>query len=531
MAFAAKAPVSMLVGAAAGAGLGTALVAPELRPWTLVVSVSLLSCGWARACWPSPETVRVLETLTTIAETSASARHRPGRRAAIWGELEGMVAARPWRPRPGEIRVVVDGVFAHEARGRFEVSLPDLPWSVGAKLHRGDTLRGRARLEMATDDVLTEPFSYRAYLYRKGIAASGKLYEGEIVRDGEAGKGVYDSLLRRLSALPVNADARATLLAVVLGERSLIGEHTKELFRRTGTSHFLVVSGYHLGVIFAATCAAISAVGLRINSAVIYLPLQKLAAVAGLAVASGYALVVGLELTVVRSLVALFVYTVAQVLGRRTAPGRVLLGAMLVVLLIWPGAFLEASFQLTFSALFGLLIARKLGQESVGGGLSWRQARRAFVEVLRYNWWAWLCTAPVVLCWFGSLSPSAPLINAVIVTPFSLPAVVGGGVAILWTALGAPGHEELFGACCFVYDLLLQALELASMLAEEHGIGAREFEPGRARLLAVWLGLVALLAVGRAAARGRSARAGERSALSAALGFGRPPNANTLEKS
>ena len=297
-------------------------------------------------------------------------------------------------------------------------------------------------------------FDYPAYLANQGI--SGILYthsahmlppEPGSLSSALLGK-VFD--LRRALADRLErgmTEPHASLAqALLLGLRSALPEDVGESFRRTGTSHLLAISGLHVGVILALTMVAASRLlGRRWH---VYLAIS-------VAVVWGYALVSGLPISVVRAAIMGTVLLLAWAVGRPRSvlPSLALSAAVMVG--IDPKVLGQVSFQLSFTALAGIVLALPY-QARISG---WAAMRAESAATWRWAWFwegsrvassalvisaaATLATWPLVAVNFERV-PLLGIFTTLLALP-ALPAILVGSMATATAGLVHVLPSQFFG--------------------------------------------------------------------------------------
>src|SRR5581483_10024732 len=105
--------------------------------------------------------------------------------------------------------------------------------------------------------------------------------------------------------------------ALIIGDRSGIGDELRDAFARTGMAHLLVISGLHLGFVAAAVFAAVrflailAAPGLASRGWA-----NKAGAFAASAAVCAYAAIAGHHVSTMRAMVMVLAYMMAIVLDR-----------------------------------------------------------------------------------------------------------------------------------------------------------------------------------------------------------------------
>jgi len=286
------------------------------------------------------------------------------------------------------------------------------------------------RLKRPHGFVNPNGFDYEAWLLQRGIRATGyvRASGGNQLLAAEGGgfmawiHGLRGEVRDRfLAALP-DAPYAGVLVALVVGDQRAIPNAQWDVFRNTGITHLVAISGMHVSLFALLAGGALGFVWRRVPWLVLRLPARKAAAVAALVGGVAYGLLAGLGLPVQRALVMLAVLAVGLMLGREVAPSRVLALALLGVLLADPWAVLAPGFWLSFGAVATILLVAS-GRLGIRRG-GWREATRLQLGIT-------LTLLPALLALFQSFSVVAPLANAVaipaisfLVTPLALLAAV-----------------------------------------------------------------------------------------------------------
>ena len=249
---------------------------------------------------------------------------------------------------------------------------------------------------------------------------------GTITADGTPKRDLYGRLLElreivaeRIEALfPAEAGAAKGML---LGDKSDLDEETLSAFRDTGTAHLLAVSGLHVSVLAGAF-----ALLFRRNAWV------RLFAVAGFLLL--YAALTAFSPSVVRAGAMILFVLLAFALDRRLDPVSSLSAAFILILLINPYALWYAGFQLSFCAVYGLILLSPILQKPLarlGSAASGLISASAAVVV---------ATFPASVLFFGKaqlLSLVTNLFVLPIAPAFLVPAFFGTALSFLWFPLGS----------------------------------------------------------------------------------------------
>ncbi len=143
----------------------------------------------------------------------------------------------------------------------------------------------------------------------------------------------------------MRGDSAALLKGILLGQRRQLPDELLDTFKTIGLAHILAVSGLHVGLIT-----------LVIYTLLFVLRLPKNLVVAGtLGVLVLYAFITNLTPSVIRATIMTGLFLVGRRLDRQTDTVNILAVAAIVILLIWPSALFDLSFQLSFLATYAII--------------------------------------------------------------------------------------------------------------------------------------------------------------------------------
>jgi len=275
---------------------------------------------------------------------------------------------------------------------------------------------------------------------------------------------LHDRIRRRLSEIweerIPSREASSLTEALLAGERGAVPRRVSDLFRETGTSHLLAVSGLHVSLVAAALFLALR----RVAGA------SWTGAAALVLLIAVYVLLTGARASTLRAAAMFLLLLVA---ARRSGRPPDLLFAwaaavVSVIVLAGPGALADRGAQMSFAAVLSLiLIGRRFG--GTPGALLSVIASGVIVTV---------CLAPLVGSVYGTVSLAAPFATLASM-PFMLSVMLLGPIVLTWPPFAAPASLLLEWAV-FLWLEVLGVLRLPSLV----------MEPG---LLPAWGGSVALL--------------------------------------
>ena len=266
---------------------------------------------------------------------------------------------------------------------------------------------GQQVLELGDSKVYVD--LYPRYKVGDQIAVEGKVdSEGrifrpqiEVVGRKKTLAGFFSNLRLKISQniasyLP---SREATIVSgTVLGVDTIERDFRDQLVK-TGTIHVVVVSGQNLMIVAGVFLALGRYFG------------RRRSLVLATAAVFTYAFLTGFEPPVVRASLMVLASTLAIFLGRQTFPIWQLILAASVILFFWPQALFEVSFQLTFAATLGIMTLGRYLTKIFNFKFL---ILNLFADNAAIATSAYLFTAPIILFYFGRISPLAPFANILI---------------------------------------------------------------------------------------------------------------------
>ncbi|MFQ5736695.1 MAG: DNA internalization-related competence protein ComEC/Rec2 [Thermodesulfobacteriota bacterium] len=281
-------------------------------------------------------------SLGTVVEGVAASAPRPaGTRTRLYVDAGRVFKGGVWTPATGRIYLTVEGrppAIAPGDRLRFVAALTR-PWNFG---NPGE-------------------FDYRGWLAARGVYVKGYVKSPRLmVRLGEgrpsAARLLYTVRARIGAAIDASGAANPGLLkALITGGRDGIDPQTEEAFKATGTAHILAISGLHIGIVSVFSYWFFLFLLKRSERLMLAMSVKKAALLLSLGPALAYALVSGLATSTQRAVVMIFAFVLTYAFGRGRDYVNTLCLAALLILAVSPLSLREASFQLTFAAVMGIV--------------------------------------------------------------------------------------------------------------------------------------------------------------------------------
>ena len=267
-------------------------------------------------------------------------------------------------------------------------------------------------------------FDYGTYLQRQGISASAYVHQWQVIGVGHPhdARWLQHRLYERYQELGIHGAELGTLSALTLGYREDLDPETKQAFQRSGAMHVLAVSGLHTGILYVILMALLTGFGLwkplydeRLKQGLIYLACALLLV--------GFAYLTGCTPSVMRAVVMAIVGMIGR-LARRHAKGcQTLLAAAFIILCAHPQDLYSVSFQLSFMAVWGLIVVAPYLDRHLPSPIAISIA-------------VFLVTAPICGYYFHQVSLVFWLTNLIVIPLATM--IMGCGVALLTLGWYAP---------------------------------------------------------------------------------------------
>lgn len=258
------------------------------------------------------------------------------------------------------------------------------------------------------------------------------------------------ALRARIHALPFPSGETAPLLdALLTGEREGLSARTVELFRGSGASHLLALSGLHMGILYGLLAAVTRPMG---HSRVArWIRAGLLVGAAGF-----FTLMAGAGPSLVRAFLFISLYELLRVLGRPQKASRVFCVALLIQLVWQPSVIGSLGFQLSYLAMAGISLLYPVLEGWYPEGAAWDPLRRVWkLAALSISCQAF--TAPLAWLRFHAF-PKYFLVTNLMALPLTS--------ALMCTAVAAIalGWQPLITAADGLGRLLLWVLEVISSM-------------------------------------------------------------------
>lgn len=319
------------------------------------------------------------------------------------------------------------------------------------------------------------PAEFDAVRYMRVKGVSGSLYlpiggwrslgVGELSLYMRA-LALRNDIVQMYERLGFEGDELSLLAAFSVGEKKGFSQELKEAYANAGVSHLLALSGLHLGLFYMVVVALLGFCG---NRRSLFVGRELLA----LLLLWLFAFVAGLTASVVRSAVLFSLVSVGRCLRRDGSAVNSLAFAAVVMLIFSPRLLFDVSFQLSFSAVFAILLLTPWLQ-NVFSCEKYGRVHGYLVSLLAVSLAAQVGVLPFLWYYFGTF-PLYFLFANLLLVP--LATVLMSAVVLLWVvtpvAFLQQGVAFLLGALLWLMNgvvELVASLPAASCMLPQIGV-------------------------------------------------------------
>lgn len=305
----------------------------------------------------------------------------------------------------------------------------------GDALETGDVLRFKAEVRPPANAGNPAEFDIENFYYIKGITGSAYVWGDAWEHLGQGKKtlamralSMRERVVERYRRLGFEGDGLSLLSALTVGEKRDFPQELKENYTAAGASHILALSGLHLGIIYMLLSFLFPYRGR--NRLVVVL--RETVVVIAL---WAFAYVAGLPASVVRAALLFSLMSLGRCLRQEPSSVSSLAFAAIAMLLFSPHLLFDVSFQLSFSAVFAILLLTPPLQEAIrvnGHGWLYRYVANLLILTIA----AQVGTLPFVWYHFGIL-PLYSLLTNILVVPLAF-LLMALALLLLVTSFFAP---------------------------------------------------------------------------------------------
>ena len=267
----------------------------------------------------------------------------------------------------------------------------------------------------------------------------------------EDGGSLFTNVRRRLATTADNlgfGGYSSYIKAMTIGDTGSLTREMRDDFSRAGIAHLLAVSGLHVGIVLAGLTILLSLTGLNRN----------LRAVIIVGILILYAGLCGFRPPVTRAALMCTTLLFAPLFGRKQYSENILFVVALVILAFSPLSLFGVSFQLSFAAVWGIIIFNKAIRRLIpcSGFLAY------VCGIVSISVIAAVATAPVAAWHFGEI-PLFGIFANIVAIPLTF-AIVSLGLAAMLIGAFMPFFAALAVFLGFCASELISLLMLVAAL-------------------------------------------------------------------
>lgn len=204
-------------------------------------------------------------------------------------------------------------------------------------------------------------FDYAKYLKAHKIFYTAYLKNGDfLLSDNFSPKPFWNFIFncreyfsRQITENIQDTEVQGIALALILGNRTLLENETRDHFAKTGTMHVLAVSGLHVGIFYAILEILLNLIPFfKKNKTTNYRYIKPIIIVSCIWI---YGCITGLSPSIFRSAVMFTMLAFGRLDGQHINSYNILSASAILLFFINPFMVMEVGFQLSFLAVLGIV--------------------------------------------------------------------------------------------------------------------------------------------------------------------------------
>lgn len=316
--------------------------------------------------------------------------------------------------------------------------------SLSTKLCSGDQIIYRGNLKLIEGSLNTEAFDFRHHMALQKVAYSAYLRSGDWQLLASPNKvnlqtiadGIRGRLMLYLSNWPIEERERRVAQALLLGYRHDIDRELLADFGNAGVTHVLAVSGLHVGILYLFATKLLFFLGSGRRS-------ELLRSLIILLILWIYALITGLSPSIMRAATMFSFVAIGGAFKRSVSIYNTLLASAFFLLLIKPTLLLNAGFQLSYAAVFSIVLIYPLLQK-IWQPRYW--ILKQLWSIAAVSIAAQFFTFPIALYYFHQFAGSFLLANIIVIPLVTLVMYIGIVILVFESfGLSPPFLQDVFG--------------------------------------------------------------------------------------
>jgi competence protein ComEC len=223
-------------------------------------------------------------------------------------------------------------------------------------------------------------------------------------------------------------DTAEIAAALIIGKKDGIKKETLDIFRQSGTSHLLAISGLHLSLVCAIILYTVRSLLCTSEYIALKFDTKKVAAICAIAFGFFYLQIAGCPVSAQRAFIMTAIVLLAVLIDKKTCIMRSIALAATLIIIVSPENVLKPGFQMSFFAVLGLCswLSRLLNKQSSDAGII-KKSILYITTTIYGSFLATIATLPFCVYHFYYFSVAgifANLIAIPIVTFLIMPTIV-----------------------------------------------------------------------------------------------------------
>jgi len=269
-----------------------------------------------------------------------------------------------------KVRVNVASLYLHAEKIFLAREVRSVQINILVRIYRyrgtlnvGERIRFPAKLREFKNFNNPGGFDYRSYTETRGLSFMAIVSDGRyVVPMGEGDLGIVGKVLekirrplRNLLSERLSYGTSPIYAALILGERQGLTPELRKPFDRSGVGHIMAVSGLHLGLVawlFYAILRWVLSFSYRLT---LMTDIRKVAAILTTVPVVSYGVITGLQVSTQRAMIMVLVFLWSVIIGKEKDAWSSLCLAALIILALMGNSLFTVSFQLSFTAVAGIL--------------------------------------------------------------------------------------------------------------------------------------------------------------------------------
>jgi competence protein ComEC len=284
------------------------------------------------------------------------------------------------------------------------------------KLKSGDIIQFRIAPQLITNNNNPYEFDYKKYLEQKRIYRQVYLTEENWTKTNNTkfsivcqAERIRENLLEIYRNQRIDEIEFEILSALTLGYKRELDPETKRIFSSSGAMHVLAVSGLHVGIIFLAITLMFGFLRKFKSGRLLFI-------IVTISILWFYAIITGLSPSVMRASAMFSIFVIGQNLNRKPNIYNSLAASAFFLLLINPNNLFDTGFQLSYSAVFGIVFLQPKLEKII---FIKNRVFKYFWQLITVSIAAQIATFPITTYYFGQFPTYFWLANT-----FVIPAVM-----------------------------------------------------------------------------------------------------------